>query len=124
MKIKLIDAVEAHAAMVAIKEGNELPILIAWALGEWFVELAPVAMRYNEQHEALAKKFGKTDPKNPTQVIIDPVKIPAFTVERDKLNAIEVEVEEKPKLKLAELSACEVKVPPVPNLSALRLFIQ
>ena len=124
MKITLIEAVEAHAAMVAIKEGNELPILIAWALGEWFIELAPISNRYREQHEALAKKFGKADPNNPTQVIIDPAKIPAFTKERDKLNAIEVEIEKKEPLKIAELHECGVKVPPVPNLSGLRLFIQ
>ena len=124
MKIKLIDAVEAYAAMVAIKEGNELPILIAWALGEWFIELAPINARYQEQHEVLAKKFGKPDPENATLVIIDPAKIPAFTKERDKLNAIEVEVEKKEPLKLDELASVGVKVPPVPNLSALRLFIQ
>lgn len=124
MKITLIDVVEAHAAMVAIKEGNDLPILIAWALGEWFIELAPINARYQEQHEALAKKFGKPNPDNPTEVMIDGKKIKAFTVERDKLNAIEVEVEKKEMLKLAELSSVGVKVPPVPNLSALRLFIQ
>ena len=124
MKITLIEAVEAHEALKAIKEANELPILIAWAMGDWFAELAPMAQRYGEQHGELAKKFGKPDPARTDQIIIEPAKIEAFTVEREKLNAIEVSLNGQKKLKLDELTAADVKIPPAANLTAMRLFIQ
>ena len=124
MKITLGEAVDAHTALKAIKDANELPVIIAWAMGDWFVELAPMSQRYGEQENALAKKFGKPDPKNAQQVFIAPAKIEAFTTERDKLRAIEVDLNGQKKLVLTELEESGVKIPPAADLIAMRLFIQ
>ena len=124
MKITLLEVAEAYGAMVAIKDGNDMPILIAWAMGEWLAELAPVHERFNEQRNDLLKKYGKATPDKPNEFLIAPAQLGKFTPELDKLNAVEVEVAGQPKLKIAELHECGVKVPPGVSLKAMQLFIE
>ena len=124
MKKTIGEAVDAHDSLVAIQKANEIPVVLAWQFGDWLAELAPIARRFIEQQEMLAKKFGKADPKNATQFFIDPSKILAFTGERDKLRAIEVDLNGQTKLKLDELTENGIKIPPAADLIAMRLFIQ
>ena len=124
MKKTVGETVDAHDSLVAIQKANEIPVVLAWQFGNWLAELAPVANRFNEQVETLAKKFGKPDPKNATQFIIEPAKVEAFTSERTKLRAIEVDLNGQTKLKLDDLKECGVKIPPTADLIAIRLFIQ
>lgn len=124
MKITLLEVAEAFTAMNAIKEGNELPILIAWAMGDWVTELAPINERYNEQRNDLLKKYGKPSPENTNEFMIQPENVRKFTPELEKLNAIEVNLNGPKKLNLDELQTAGVKIPPGVSLTALRLFIQ
>ena len=124
MKVKLIDAVNAHDSLLAIQKANEIPVILAWKFGDWLAELAPISKRYNEQQEILAKKYGKPDPKNAQQFIVENAKIPPFQKERDKLHAIEVDLDGQTKLNLTELETVGIKIPPAADLTALRLFIQ
>ena len=124
MKTTLGEAVEAHDTIKAIKDANEIPILLAWAMGNWFAELAPIAHRFKEQQDELAKKYGKPDPKDPRQFMIPPDKLAVFEKEWAKLSAIEVDLNGQTPLKLEELEASGIKVPPTANLAAMRLFIQ
>lgn len=124
MKANLFEVANAHNSLVAIQKANEIPVVLAWKFGDWLAELAPIATRFHEQEEALAKKHGKPDPKNAQQYIVQPAKIPQFQKEYDKLKAIEVDLNGQTKLNLTELETVGIKIPPAADLTALRLFIQ
>lgn len=124
MKKTVGEAAAAHDSLVAIQKANEIPVILAWEFGDWLAELAPIAGRYAEQQEALAKKFGKPDPKNSNQYMIEPAKVDAFNRELNKLRAIEVDLNGQTKLKLDELTSIGIKIPPAADLLAMRLFIQ
>ena len=124
MKANLFEVANAHNSLVAIQKANEIPVILAWKFGDWLVELAPIATRFHEQEEALAKKHGKPDPKNAQQFIVEPAKIPQFQKEYDKLKAIEVDLNGQTKLNLTELETVGIKIPPAADLTACRMFIQ
>jgi hypothetical protein len=124
MKANLFEVANAHNSLVAIQKANDIPVLMAWDFGNWLVELAPIAARFHEQEEALAKKYGKPDPKNSQQYIVQPAKISQFQKEYDKLKAIEVDLNGQTKLKLPELKEIGINIPPAADLIAIRLFIQ
>jgi hypothetical protein len=124
MKTTLLEVANAHNSLVAIQKANEIPVILAWEFGNWLAELAPIAARFHEQEEALAKKHGKPDPKNSQQFIVEPAKIPQFQKEYDKLKSIEVDLDGQTKLKLAELKEVGITIPPAADLIAIRLFIQ
>ena len=124
MKKTVGEAVDAHDSLVAIQKANEIPVILAWKFGDWLAELAPIARRFSEQQDELAKKFGKPDPQNATQFIVENNKVEAFSKERIKLRAIEVDLNGQTKLKLDDLKESGVTIPPAADLIAIRLFIQ